>query len=104
MPDMKKYVYIQTFGCQMNERDTETLAGMLEDLGYFQIDAQDNADMIILNTCCVRETAESKVFGLLGRLRKLKVANPNLIIGVCGCMPQQQDVAKKFVIAFPLLI
>ncbi|MDO7787421.1 tRNA (N6-isopentenyl adenosine(37)-C2)-methylthiotransferase MiaB [Desulforamulus aquiferis] len=103
MPDMKKYVYIQTFGCQMNERDTETLAGMLEDLGYFQIDAQDNADMIILNTCCVRETAESKVFGLLGRLRKLKVANPNLIIGVCGCMPQQQDVAKKIRHSFPFV-
>ncbi|WP_373323029.1 tRNA (N6-isopentenyl adenosine(37)-C2)-methylthiotransferase MiaB [Desulforamulus aquiferis] len=100
---MKKYVYIQTFGCQMNERDTETLAGMLEDLGYFQIDAQDNADMIILNTCCVRETAESKVFGLLGRLRKLKVANPNLIIGVCGCMPQQQDVAKKIRHSFPFV-
>lgn len=99
----EKLVFIQTFGCQMNERDSENLLGMLEDLGYSQVETHENADMIILNTCCVRETAESKVFGLLGRLRKQKVANPNLIIGICGCMPQQQDVAKKIRHSFPFV-
>lgn len=98
-----KYAYIQSFGCQMNERDSESLAGMLEDLGYSPTDAQDKADIIILNTCCVRETAESKVFGLLGRLRKLKVAKPDLILAVCGCMPQQEDAAKRIRHSFPFV-
>lgn len=98
-----KRAYIQTFGCQMNERDAESLAGMLEELGYYQTDTQEKADMIILNTCCVRETAESKVFGLLGRLRKLKVIRPELIIGVCGCMPQQEEVAKRIRHSFPFV-
>lgn len=99
----EKFVFIQTFGCQMNERDSESLFGMFEDLGYSPAESQEAADIIILNTCCVRETAESKVFGLLGRLRKRKVANPNLIIGVCGCMPQQEDVAKKIRHSFPFV-
>lgn len=98
----KKYL-IQSFGCQMNERDAESLSGMLEDLGYSPTEDQAAADIIILNTCCVRETAESKVFGLLGRLRKLKVAKPDLILGVCGCMPQQEDVAKKIRHSFPFV-
>lgn len=87
----------------MNERDAESLSGMLEDLGYRATESQEEADVLILNTCCVRETAESKVFGLLGRLRKLKVAKPNLILGVCGCMPQQDDVAKKIRHSFPFV-
>ncbi|MCL5780947.1 MAG: tRNA (N6-isopentenyl adenosine(37)-C2)-methylthiotransferase MiaB [Firmicutes bacterium] len=98
----KRYM-IQSFGCQMNERDAESLSGMLEDLGYSPTESQAEADIIILNTCCVRETAESKVFGLLGRLRKLKVAKPDLILGVCGCMPQQEDVAKKIRHSFPFV-
>jgi len=106
-PDSKvegqKFYSLLTWGCQMNERDSESLAGMLEDLGYSPTESQEEADIIILNTCCVRETAESKVFGLLGRLRKLKVANPNLIIGVAGCMPQQEDVAKKIRHSFPFV-
>ncbi len=98
-----KTFFLQSFGCQMNERDAESLSGMLGDLGYQPTDAQDKADIILLNTCCVRETAESKVFGLLGRLRKLKVAKPDLILGVCGCMPQQEDVAKRIRHSFPFV-
>lgn len=98
----KKYL-LTSFGCQMNERDAESLSGMLEDLGYQSTESQSEADIILLNTCCVRETAESKVFGLLGRLRKLKVAKPELIIGVCGCMPQQEDVAKRIRHSFPFV-
>ncbi|GAB6180764.1 tRNA (N6-isopentenyl adenosine(37)-C2)-methylthiotransferase MiaB [Desulfotomaculum defluvii] len=98
-----KLMYIQSFGCQMNERDSESLAGMLEDLGYSPTDTQEKADIIVLNTCCVRETAESKVFGLLGRLRKLKVAKPDLILAVCGCMPQQEDAAKRIRHSFPFV-
>ncbi|SHK71300.1 tRNA (N6-isopentenyl adenosine(37)-C2)-methylthiotransferase MiaB [Desulforamulus aeronauticus] len=98
-----KFVFIQSFGCQMNERDAESLSGMLGDLGYQPTESRDKADIILLNTCCVRETAESKVFGLLGRLRKLKVAKPDLILGVCGCMPQQEDVAKRIRHSFPFV-
>ncbi|MEG6522416.1 tRNA (N6-isopentenyl adenosine(37)-C2)-methylthiotransferase MiaB [Desulfotomaculum sp. 1211_IL3151] len=98
-----KFAYIQSFGCQMNERDSESLAGMLEDLGYSPTDTQEKADIIILNTCCVRETAESKVFGLLGRLRKRKVAKPDLILAVCGCMPQQEAAAKRIRHSFPFV-
>ncbi|AEG60233.1 tRNA (N6-isopentenyl adenosine(37)-C2)-methylthiotransferase MiaB [Desulforamulus ruminis] len=103
MDRAEKYYLILTFGCQMNERDSESLSGMLEDLGYSPTESQEDADIIILNTCCVRETAESKVFGLLGRLRKRKTANPNLIIGVCGCMTQQEDAAKRIRHSFPFV-
>lgn len=97
---MKSYI-IKTFGCQMNEHDSEVLAGMLEDLGYVPTDKNESAGIILLNTCCVRETAENKVFSMLGRLRRLKVENPELIIGVCGCMPQQENMASRIRQLFP---
>lgn len=91
---MKSYI-IKTFGCQMNEHDSEVLAGMLEALGYTPAGTIESAGIILLNTCCVRETAENKVFSMLGRLRRLKLKNPELIIGVCGCMPQQENMAAR---------
>ncbi len=91
---MKSYL-IFTFGCQMNEHDSEVLAGMLEAIGYVPADSIEKASIILLNTCCVRETAENKVFSLLGRLRRQKQKNPDLIIGVCGCMPQQENMAER---------
>jgi len=97
---LKSYM-IKTFGCQMNEHDSEVLAGMLEGMGYQPADDAGDADIIILNTCCVRETAENKVFSLLGRLRRRKVENPGLIIGVCGCMPQQEDMTARIRQLFP---
>lgn len=93
--------HIIVFGCQMSEHDSELLAGQLEEIGYQRTDQQRDADIILLVTCCVRETAENKVWGLLGRLRKLKQEKPNLIIGVCGCLPQQQDMGQNIRKRFP---
>ncbi|MBE3588975.1 MAG: tRNA (N6-isopentenyl adenosine(37)-C2)-methylthiotransferase MiaB [Thermoanaerobacteraceae bacterium] len=90
-----------TFGCQMNDHDAEVMAGMLESLGYNQASSMEEADVILINTCCVRETAENKVWGLLGRLVRLKNKNRHLIIGVAGCMTQQPEVAHKIKNRFP---
>ncbi|KJS23394.1 MAG: hypothetical protein VR72_00790 [Clostridiaceae bacterium BRH_c20a] len=95
---MQKTYYIQTFGCQMNERDTEVLAGMLKKMGYQKSDDLQKSDIILFNTCCVREKAENKVLSYLGELKELKSKNPDLIIGVCGCMVQQKgmsDIIRK---------
>jgi len=92
---------IKTFGCQMNEHDSEVLAGMLEAMGYRSTEDAGKADLVLLNTCCIRETAENKVFSYLGRLRRQKVANPAMIIGVCGCMPQQEGMAARMHQLFP---
>jgi tRNA-2-methylthio-N6-dimethylallyladenosine synthase len=81
-----------TFGCQMNENDSERLAGMLAEMGYMETQDVNESDLIIYNTCCVRENAELKVYGHLGSLKKLKKQNPQLIIAVCGCMMQQNEV------------
>jgi tRNA-2-methylthio-N6-dimethylallyladenosine synthase len=93
--------FLKTMGCQMNEHDSEVLAGLLEKGGCQPEAEMEKADLILINTCCVRETAENKVYGLLGRLRRLKVENPGLIIGVCGCMPQQEGMAGRIRQRFP---
>ncbi|RJQ30764.1 MAG: tRNA (N6-isopentenyl adenosine(37)-C2)-methylthiotransferase MiaB [Peptococcaceae bacterium] len=95
--------WLETFGCQMNEHDSEVIAGFLEEMGYWLAVSPNNADIIMINTCCVRNTAENKVYGLLGRLRRLKAENPQLIIGVCGCMTQQQGIAEKIKRRFPYI-
>ncbi|WP_152908950.1 tRNA (N6-isopentenyl adenosine(37)-C2)-methylthiotransferase MiaB [Thermincola ferriacetica] len=92
--DKQKY-FLQTFGCQMNERDSETMAGLLEGMGYEPVANAEDADIIILNTCTVRETAENKVWGRIGELKVLKSKKPDLIIGICGCMAQQKETAEK---------
>ncbi|MGI6493165.1 MAG: tRNA (N6-isopentenyl adenosine(37)-C2)-methylthiotransferase MiaB [Pelotomaculum sp.] len=97
---MKTY-YIKTFGCQMNEHDSEILAGMLESIGYRSTGTIDRADFVLLNTCCIRETAENKVFSFLGRLKRQKMSNPAMLIGVCGCMPQQTGMASRLRQLFP---
>ena len=88
-----KKVFIQTYGCQMNEYDTEKMFEVLRHENYFYTDSQENADLIILNTCSIREKAEHKVYSELGRLRDLKTANPELKIGVGGCVAQQEGEA-----------
>lgn len=88
----KKKYHISTFGCQMNENDSEKLAGILIQLGYIESKDQKKSDFILFNTCCVRENAEEKVYGHLGALKKLKENNPDLIIALCGCMMQQKEV------------
>lgn len=86
---MKK-VHIITYGCQMNAHDSEQIAGLLQAVGYSLTDDAQSADMILLNTCSIREKAEHKLYSQLGKLRPLKEKHPELIIGVCGCVAQQE--------------
>lgn len=87
-------MYIKTFGCQMNEHDSEKISGMLTSMGYDKADSTKEADFIIFNTCAIRENAELKVYGHLGALKSLKAENNNLIIAICGCMMQQKEVVE----------
>lgn len=95
-----KYYKIITYGCQMNEHDSEKLAGMLEEMGYLPTEELAESDIIILNTCVIRENAELKVYGKLGELKQYKRENPDLIIGIGGCMMQQDEpvaeIYKKY--------
>ncbi|MCM8710658.1 tRNA (N6-isopentenyl adenosine(37)-C2)-methylthiotransferase MiaB [Clostridium sp. SYSU_GA19001] len=95
--------FIETWGCQMNEEDSEKLSGMLKTLGYTKTDIKEEASIIIFNTCCVRENAELKVYGNLGALKNLKKKNPNLVIAVCGCMMQQEGMAENIIKKYPFV-
>ena len=90
----KKYM-LHTFGCQANVRDSEVMAGILESLGFTMANSDEEADLILLNTCAIRENAENKVFGQIGNLKHLKQRNPELIIGIAGCMAQEEVVINK---------
>ncbi len=92
----KKY-YVRTYGCQMNEHDSEKISGMLESVGYKKGNDIDSSDIIILNTCAIRENAHDKVFGFLGVLKHMKTINPNLLIGICGCMSQEKNVIDEII-------
>lgn len=93
--------FVETFGCQMNVRDSETIKGLLSRMGYAESPDKEHADLILFNTCCVRDHAEKRLMGNIGALKELKDAKPGLIIGICGCMMQQEDVAKKMLRRFP---
>ncbi|MGL5416988.1 MAG: tRNA (N6-isopentenyl adenosine(37)-C2)-methylthiotransferase MiaB [Clostridium sp.] len=101
--NLNKTYFIATYGCQMNEEDSEKISGMLKRIGYSRTEDRDTADIIIFNTCCVRENAENKVFGNLGAIKRLKEKNPNLIIAICGCMMQQIGMADKVLKTFPFV-
>ena len=90
----KKY-YIKTYGCQMNVHDSEEIKSLIENLGYTETDNYEESDLIILNTCAIRENAHDKVFGFLGRCKHLKKTNKNLIICLCGCMAQEESVVSE---------
>ncbi|NLY45252.1 MAG: tRNA (N6-isopentenyl adenosine(37)-C2)-methylthiotransferase MiaB [Tissierella sp.] len=90
---MKKYL-IRTFGCQMNEHDSEKISWVLEGMNYESTDISEEADLIIFNTCAVRKTAEEKVYGQIGELKRLKRENSNLVIAICGCMMQREEVLE----------
>lgn len=87
---MEKHFYLETFGCQMNVVDSERIVSMLGDIGYRQVDSADRADLVLLNTCSVRDKAERKVYGHLGRFKPIKDLRPELIIGVGGCVAEQE--------------
>lgn len=91
---MKKY-HIITYGCQMNEHDSENIAGFLEKMGYQYVEKPLDADVVVMNTCSVRENADKKFFGVLGQFKKKKKSNPEFILCICGCMPQQEWVIDK---------
>lgn len=97
----KPMVNITTWGCQMNEHDSENIFGMLEKMGYGVTEEQSDADLIIYNTCAVRENAELKVYGNLHVLKKYKEKNPDLVIAVCGCMMQQPHVVEEIKNKYP---
>ena len=86
---------IVTFGCQMNARDSEKLAGILEQVGYVEAPDEENADFVIYNTCTVRENANQRVYGRLGQLGRIKKKNPHMMIALCGCMMQEPEVVEK---------
>ncbi|SDN30343.1 tRNA (N6-isopentenyl adenosine(37)-C2)-methylthiotransferase MiaB [Alkalicoccus daliensis] len=90
----KKFL-IRTYGCQMNEHDSENMAGILMRMGFESTAAVEEADVILINTCAIRENAENKVFGEIGHLKALKQENPGLVIGVCGCMSQEESVVNR---------
>ena len=102
MKNNLKY-YIETWGCQMNEEDSEKISGILRIKNYEAVSSREEADLVVFNTCCVRENAELKVFGHLGILKKLKEKKPSLIIAVCGCMIQQKGMAEEIGKKFPFV-
>lgn len=98
---MEKLYHITTYGCQLNVHESEKLAGVLEDLGYRETKNQKDADVIIFNTCAIREGAENRAFGNIGAIKRLKAKNPNKIVAVCGCMSQQKENADYIYKTFP---
>ena len=90
----KKY-FVKTYGCQMNEHDTENIKAILEDMSFTETSDMNNADLILLNTCAIRENAHNKVFGMIGRIKHLKESRPNIIAGICGCMAQEENVVNE---------
>ena len=91
----KPVAVITTFGCQMNARDSEKLVGILEQIGYVEGTNEEDADFVIFNTCTVRENANLRVYGRLGRLKRAKKKRPHMLIGLCGCMMQETEVVEK---------
>ncbi len=97
----KKMTYsIFTMGCQLNENDSEKICGMLEKMGFSKIEEQSKADLVVFNTCCVRENAEDKLFGKVGEIKKQK-EDRGTIIAICGCMMQEEHIVKKLHSSYP---
>ncbi len=90
-----KTYFIETHGCQANQRDSETIAGLLDNMGFLNANDENKANIYIINTCAVREGAEDKVFGKLGSLKRLKKERKDLIIGICGCMAQEEKTIER---------
>ncbi len=97
----KKYAYIQTFGCQQNVADSEKIAGVCEEMGYGICNVPEDADLIIVNTCAIREHAEKKALSIIGQFKHLKAKNPSLMIAVCGCMVAQEHRRDDIKFRYP---
>ncbi len=97
----KPMAYTHSYGCQQNVSDSEKLDGMLEEMGFGFADSPENADLVLYNTCAVRENAENRVFGNVGALKHAKRRNPEMVIAVCGCMVQQEHIAQRMKERFP---
>ncbi|NLA33934.1 MAG: tRNA (N6-isopentenyl adenosine(37)-C2)-methylthiotransferase MiaB [Tenericutes bacterium] len=98
-----KSYYIKTYGCQMNERDSEDIKGILEHIGFKEVFDYEQADLVLLNTCSIRENANDKAFGMLGRLKHLKQQKKDLIVGLCGCMAQEEIVINQILTKYKWL-
>jgi len=90
-----KKFFVRTYGCQMNEHDGEKVKGVLTSQGLIETSVLEEADIIILNTCAIRENAHDKVFGFMGLIKKMKETKPNLLMGICGCMAQEESVVNE---------
>lgn len=99
----KPLAYIRTYGCQQNVADSETIKGMLAQMGYGFTDTPENADFILFNTCAVREHAEDRVFGNVGAIKAIKRKHPTALIALCGCMMEQQHIAQRIYKSFPFV-
>ncbi|MBQ9673777.1 MAG: tRNA (N6-isopentenyl adenosine(37)-C2)-methylthiotransferase MiaB [Ruminococcus sp.] len=99
----KPLAFIHTYGCQQNVADSEKIKGMLSSAGFDFVDAPDNADFILFNTCAVREHAEDRVFGNVGALKTLKRKHPQIMIALCGCMMEQKHIAERMYKSFPFV-
>ena len=97
----KPLAFIETYGCQQNSSDSERIKGMLNDMGFDFCDNTQDADLVLYNTCAVRENAELRVFGNIGALKHQKRRKPDMIIGVCGCMMQQEHIAETVKKKYP---
>ncbi len=95
--------YVHTFGCQQNVSDSEHIKGMLKEIGYEMVDGIEQADFVLFNTCAVREHAEDRVYGNIGKTKALKKAKKNMLICVCGCMAQQQSVVDRIRKSYPYI-
>lgn len=99
--DITFFAHVHSYGCQQNVSDGEKIKGMLALIGYSFCDSPDEADLVIYNTCAVRENAEDRVFGNIGELKHNKNRNPDMLIGLCGCMMQQEHIADKIKVSYP---
>ena len=98
-----KTYFIKTYGCQMNVHDSENIKAILEDMGFNESETFEKADLILLNTCAIRENAHNKVFGMIGRIKHLKEQRPEVIAGVCGCMAQEEGVVSEILSKYKFL-
>lgn len=103
LSDSEKYACVRTYGCQQNESDSQRIRGLLSQMGYLLTDDPAKADVLIFNTCAIREHAENRVFGNVGEVKHLREKNKNLIVGLCGCMMQQERVAQRIRKQYPFV-